>query len=287
MEFSAKTYRQNLARNSFLDLPIHGLLEQFERMVYEDVTQSDYGEDASTFNWTIAFANILQLYVENEEILVQEKWDAENSEKPNVNRWIGDTDSMWFFPKYVLLLDKVVQELHATLFPPANRKYGRLSSPSLFLAGAEEEGDPQPRCFSSVDDLTYLFYFPGHDALDSIKFGIWKESVAIMSAMQGALERCSHLPKLLTRPLKEEPVKMTEIQVGRGNLLVMDSRLLNARLDSENPTLCVLWSASTKSKSRNNAPIDLIVELDTNVLVLKKLYRKYFSKGNSNFVCSL
>jgi hypothetical protein len=129
-----------------------------------------------------------------------------------------------------------------------------------------------------------MFYFPGDDDLDPIKFGIWKESVAIMSAMQGALERCSHLPKLLAHPLKKDPIKMTEIQVGVGNLLVMDSRILNARLDSESPTLCVLCSASCKR--RNNASIDLIVEFETNVLVLKKLYRKYFSKGYSNFVCS-
>jgi hypothetical protein len=280
LEFDPKIYRQKLARNSYLDLPIWGLSPEMERMMYKDLVGFDLSFDSGILNWRYVLSLILQCYGEDDDILGTEKWEKENSEKGDMRRWIGDHENMWFLPKYVLLVNSVVEDLHSILFPRGNKKYGPLSSPSLFLAAANQAGDIEPRCFSSVDDLTYMFYFPIDEDISSIKLGIWKESVSTMCAMQGALERCSHLPKVLSRSLKEKPIAMTEIQVGHGNLIVMDSRLLNVRIKSTFPTLCVLWTASSRRK--NNPPIDLVVEMETNVLVLKGLYKKYFCTGICN-----
>jgi hypothetical protein len=172
LEFSPKIYRQNLARNSFLDLRIRGLSPEMERLMYRDLVGFDLAFDSGVFNWRYVLSLILQCYGEDDDILGTEKWEEENSEKGDMRRWIGDHENMWFLPKYVLLVNSVVQDLHSILFPRGNKKYGPLSSPSLFLAAANQAGDIEPRCFSSVDDLTYMFYFPIDEDISSIKLGI-------------------------------------------------------------------------------------------------------------------
>ena len=122
-----------------------------------------------------------------------------------------------------------------------------------------------------------MFFFPGDSENAPLELGIWEESVATICAMQGALERASHIPKILTKSLKEQPMKMKKIQVGLDNLIVMDSRLLNVRIQSKSPTLCVVWTASSKSKV--NCTTDLVMDFKDNVIVLKPLYKKYFCQG--------
>jgi len=97
--------------------------------------------------------------------------------------------------------------------------------------------------------------------------------------MQGALERCSHLPTFMT---KNTPLKMTRIEVGNGNVIIMDSRTLNVRIESEGPTLYVLWTAN--SKSRSNPNNNLVLEKKANIFVLKSQFKKYVSKGNYNSI---
>ena len=73
---------------------------------------------------------------------------------------------------------------------------------------------------------------------------------------------------------------MTKIEVGNGNVIIMDSRTLNVRIESEGPTLYVLWTA--KSKSRSNPNNNLVLEKKANIFVLKSQFKKYVSKGNYN-----
>ena len=177
------------------------------------------------------------------------------------------------------MVSAAVHNLHSTLFPATNKKYGKLSQPNIFLTGPDAPGDTEPRCFSTTDELTYLFYFPCDSTLQPLQFGIWSYSVPTISAMQGALERCSHLPTFMT---KNTPLKMTKIEVGQCNVIIMDSRTLTLRIASKGPTLYVLWTA--KSKSRSNPNNNLILDKKQNFFVLKSQFKKYVSKGNYNCV---
>ena len=277
LDHQPKSYRDKLARNSFLEFPIFGLSAELERILYQDVHKKPLPRDLEDSEWDSMFTEILRLHASNPYILEEGHWEGENEKKPELKRWIGDYANMNYFAKYVTLLDVVVNEVHATLFPPTNKKYGRLTSPSLFLSGCDAASDPEPRCFSTVDDLTYLFYFPGDPDCEPLELGIWKDSVPTICAMQGALERSCPIPKLITSALKDQPMKMTKIQVGLANLIVMDSRLLNVRIQSKSPTLCVLWNASSKSKKIPTN--DLVMDFKDNVIVVKRLYKKYFGQG--------
>ena len=180
------------------------------------------------------------------------------------------------------MVGAAVQNLHSSLFPVTNKKYGKLSQPKIFLAGPNAAGDIEPRCSSATDELTYLFHFPCDSSIDQLQLGIWTESVSTMSAMQGALERCSHLPPIFTRSLTVTPLKMTKIEVGQCNVIIMDSRTLTLRIASKGPTLYVVWTA--KSKSRSNPNNNLILDKKTNFFELKSQFKKYVSKGNYNCV---
>jgi hypothetical protein len=282
LDYEPTIYRHKLARNSFLDLPISGLNEELDRMVYEDLYKHPKPEDLVEFDWISMFVQILKLHALNPLILQLGNWEYEDERSPQIRlgfglRWVGDYTNFNFFAKYVSLLNAVVNDLHGALFPSKNKKFGALTSPNLFLSDCDAASDKEPKCFSTCNDLTYMFFFPGDPKCEPLELGLWKESVATICAMQGALERASHIPKILTKSLKEQPMKMNKIQVGLDNLIVMDSRLLNVRIQSNSPTLCVLWTASSKSKQ--TCTNDLVMHVKDNVIVLKPLFKKYFCQG--------
>jgi hypothetical protein len=176
---------------------------------------------------------------------------------------------MDIFAKYVYRVDPVVRKLHALLYASNNRRVStKLSQPIVHLANASAKADSVPTCFSSSNDIVYIFHFPLDD--DVPTYGIWEGSVAVTCAMQGAMDMAHHLPPCL----QNIRVPMTTIEVGDCGILILDTRTLFARKLLEDSACTIIWTA----KGLRPKDISLICDHDAGeeMCKLKNAFHRNF-----------
>jgi hypothetical protein len=184
-------------------------------------------------------------------------------------RWCNAVSDMDIFAKYVYRVDPVVRKLHSLLYASNNRRVStKLSQPIVHLANASAKADSVPTCFSSSNDIVYIFHFPLDD--DVPTYGIWEGSVAVTCAMQGAMDMAHHLPPCL----QNIRVPMTTIEVGDCGILILDTRTLFARKLLEDSACTIIWTA----KGLRPKDISLICDHDAGeeMCKLKNAYHRNF-----------
>jgi hypothetical protein len=275
----ASRVREDICKRGYyvLDKNTQYVQDAMTEMLANDVGMANTIEsDPSTiFEPSCEFLDVFEKFLTSEQVMLQMGWRNSNMKRgkefdiDTTDRWCNALNDNELFAKYVYRMDPVVQKLHALLFPPSNRRASsKLSQPTIHLAIGDADPDIVPTCFSSANDIVYVFHFPTIDT--SPTYGIYEGSVANMCAMQGAMDMCNHLPPCL----QNLRVPMTNVAVGDYGILILDSRTLFARMQIQEGYCTIVWTA----KGLHEKHINLICqkEPEEEIFRLKPAFHKNF-----------